>query len=120
MIGVMPDTWGRGLGEDGHNPKGAVDAAAARYQVEPSLWRAVCCESSLHGSGRGGWKRAWFQVTRWPPTSLTVTDRDHRSFSSSPNSESWRGSTSSSSCKRPASLSTLSKRGSRRECEPWY
>jgi hypothetical protein len=70
MIGVMPDTWGRGLGEDGHNPKGAVDAAAARYQVEPSLWRAVCCESSLHGSGRGGWKRAWFQVTRWPPTSL--------------------------------------------------
>jgi hypothetical protein len=53
----MPDTWGRGLGEDGHNPKGAVDAAAARYEVEPSLWRAVCRESGLHGSGRGGWVR---------------------------------------------------------------
>src|SRR5450755_1664161 len=72
MIGVMPDTWGRGPGEDGQNPKGAVDAAAARDQVEPSLWRAVCHESGLHGSGRGGWKRACFQVTRWPPTSLTM------------------------------------------------
>ena len=63
---------GKGLGEDEQNPKGAVDAAAARDQVEPSLWRAVCHESGLHGSGRGGWKRACFQVTRWPPTSLTT------------------------------------------------
>ena len=56
----MPDTGGRGPGEDGQNPKGAVEAAAARDQVEPSLWRAVCRESGLHGSGRGGWKRAVF------------------------------------------------------------
>jgi hypothetical protein len=25
---------------------------------ELRAWRAVCCESSLHGSGRGSWKRA--------------------------------------------------------------
>jgi len=49
----MPDTRGRGLGEDGQNPKGAVDAAAARYEVEPSLWRAVCHESGLHGLQQG-------------------------------------------------------------------
>jgi hypothetical protein len=37
------------------------------------VFGAVCRESGLHGSGRGGWKRAWFQVTRWPPTSLSTT-----------------------------------------------
>jgi hypothetical protein len=74
MIGVMPDTRGRGPGEDGQNLKGAVDAAAARYQVEPSLRRAVCRESGLHGSGRGGWKRTCLQITRWPPTSLTEAE----------------------------------------------
>jgi hypothetical protein len=48
----MPDTRGRGPGEDGQNLKGAVDAAGARYQVEPSLRRAVCRESGLHGVRR--------------------------------------------------------------------
>ncbi len=48
----MSRTGGRGVGEDGQNPKGAVDAAAARYQVEPSLWRTVCRESGLHSVRR--------------------------------------------------------------------
>jgi hypothetical protein len=56
----MPRTRGRGAGEDEHNPKGAVDAAAARYRWSHLAFRAVCLERGLYGSGSGGWKRTIF------------------------------------------------------------
>jgi hypothetical protein len=62
----MPRTGGRGAGEGGQNPTGAVEAANRKgispIQVEPHPWRAVCYESSLHGSGRDGWKRVYSVV----------------------------------------------------------
>jgi hypothetical protein len=66
MLRVMPGTGGRGAGEGGQNLTGAVEAANRRgispIQVEPHPWRAVCAERCLHGSGRGGWKRAVFLI----------------------------------------------------------
>lgn len=87
MLRVMPETGGRGAGEGGQNPTGAMDVANRKgispIPVEPQPWRAVCYESSLHGSGSDGWKRAVFMkppegisgrseelmVPRWPSTS---------------------------------------------------
>ena len=58
----MPRTGGRGAGEGGQNPTGAMDVAFSPIQVEPHPRRAVCCESSLHGSGRDRWKRVYSVV----------------------------------------------------------
>ena len=64
MLGVMPRTGGRGAGEGGHNPTGAVEAAKRKgispIPVEPHLWRAVGIERCLYGSGSDGWNRAVF------------------------------------------------------------
>ena len=38
-------------------PKGCGGCRSSPIPVRSPLWRAVCCESSLHGSGRGGWVR---------------------------------------------------------------
>src|SRR5215469_6870514 len=38
---------------EGANRKGISEEAQTKFQA----WRAVCCESSLHGSGRG--RRIW-------------------------------------------------------------
>jgi hypothetical protein len=47
MLRVMPETRGRGAGEGRHNPKGAVDAAEARYRWsylpgEPDALKGAC------------------------------------------------------------------------------
>ncbi len=47
MPGVMPRTGGRGAGEGGQNPKGAVDTAAARcgwrhLPGEPCALKGAC------------------------------------------------------------------------------
>ena len=47
MLRVMPETGGRGAGEGRHNPKGAVDAAEARYRWsylpgEPDALKGAC------------------------------------------------------------------------------
>ena len=47
MPGVMPRTWGRAAGKGGQNPKGAVDAAEARYRWshipgEPCALKGAC------------------------------------------------------------------------------
>jgi hypothetical protein len=47
MLRVMPEIRGRGAGEGRHNPKGAVNAAAARYRWsyfpgEPDALKGAC------------------------------------------------------------------------------
>jgi len=66
MPGVMPRTGWRAAGlwkrprpyAGGREPQGDKRSRQTKFQA----WRAVCCESSLHGSGRGGWKRAVFLI----------------------------------------------------------
>ena len=35
-----------------------VAEMAKAQSLDPGHWRAVCGESRMHGSGRGGWKRS--------------------------------------------------------------
>jgi hypothetical protein len=89
MLGVTPDTGGRGAGEGGQNPTGAMEVANRKgispRPVEPPPRRAACAERCPHGSGSDGWKRAIFMkppegisggseelmVPRWPSTSCS-------------------------------------------------
>jgi len=68
MLGVMPKTWGRDTGGEIQQAEGVPEGAKAQ-SAERSHWRAGCREIGLSGSGRGGWKRVWEQITHWPPTS---------------------------------------------------
>src|SRR5436305_9829544 len=76
MPGVIPRTGGRGAGEGGHTPTGAVEAATAQDRWSRIAFRAVCGESSLHGSGWGSWKRAEFGRVWWSQ-SLTTSEERH-------------------------------------------
>ena len=74
MIGVTPDTWGRGAGEGRQNPTGAVEAATAQYRWSSLSGEPDAVKAARPGSGRGGWKRdnhsSDVDHTRWPPTSI--------------------------------------------------
>jgi hypothetical protein len=50
MIGAMPDTRGRGTGEDEQNPKGAVEAAN-RKGISPIQGGVISLES--HDASKG-------------------------------------------------------------------
>jgi hypothetical protein len=60
MIGVTPDTRGRGAGEGRQNLTGAVDAAAALYRWSYLPGEPDAVKAARPGSGRGGWKRIVF------------------------------------------------------------
>ena len=61
MIGVMPDTGGRGTGNEILTGEGTGremrKSCSMLARDEPCYWRAGCGESRLSGSVRGGRKR---------------------------------------------------------------
>ena len=53
----MPDTRGRDTGEGGSYVPVVYRMVRQPWEDEPHLWRAVCIERCMHGSGKGSWKR---------------------------------------------------------------
>jgi hypothetical protein len=90
MPGVMPRTGGRAAGlwkrprpcAGGREPQGDKRSRQTKFQA----WRAVCCESSLHGSGRGWWKRAVFMK---PPEEISGGSEERTAPRWQPTSSQW-------------------------------
>src|SRR6266699_5036643 len=76
----------KGRREGRTEPNGCDGCRASPRQVEPHSWKAVCYESSLHGLGRGSWKRAEFERVG---KSQSVTTFEKRSSESIAEATRW-------------------------------
>jgi Transposase, Mutator family len=76
----------KGRREGRTEPNGCDGCRASPRPVEPHSWKAVCYKSSLHGLGRGSWKRA--EVER-VGSSQSVTTFEKRSSESIGEATRW-------------------------------